>query len=431
MTTYDRFDPFERRITEAIDEIAAARPPAYIDDILRQTARTSQRPRWTFPERWLPVDSAISRPAFFGRLPLRQLIVLGLVVALAAAALALYAGQQRRLAPPFGPAGNGQLAYSMNGDIYVRDTLTGTGRLLIGGANKQFAPAFSPDGTRISYVTDVLGSDPFYLANADGSNPVQVALIQPAGNAQAVWAPDSRRMALIYEVLGVPTLSIATVDGKSQAVDLGGLTPWDVAWLAPNGDRLIIRAQDAAGRFDLYTLRPDGTDRKAFGLPASPDWGTYQLSGLSQSPDGKTVVYNGIDEIPGATGELHQHFRLHLIGTDGTNDRAIPGPENPLVHENWPLFSPDGKWIAAQRWQFDRPEGGLVILPSDGSQQGRAIGPQTIGGNLGKVWAPDSSRILMISNDTSKIYSIDPSSGVYEQITWADDIPDWQRVALP
>ena len=43
MTAVDRFDPFERRITEAIDEIALARRPDYLDDILRLTARSPQR----------------------------------------------------------------------------------------------------------------------------------------------------------------------------------------------------------------------------------------------------------------------------------------------------------------------------------------------------------------------------------------------------
>jgi hypothetical protein len=45
MTAFEPFDPFARRITEAIDEIAEARPPAYLDDVLRLTARTSQRRR--------------------------------------------------------------------------------------------------------------------------------------------------------------------------------------------------------------------------------------------------------------------------------------------------------------------------------------------------------------------------------------------------
>src|SRR5262245_41024323 len=56
MTTIDRFDPFERRISEAINEIAAERRPDYLDSVFQVTARSRQRPRWAFPERWLNVN---------------------------------------------------------------------------------------------------------------------------------------------------------------------------------------------------------------------------------------------------------------------------------------------------------------------------------------------------------------------------------------
>jgi len=437
MTTFDRFDPFERRIGEAIHEIAATRTPDYLTDVLRQTARTAQRPRWAFLERWLPVDTTLSRPTAFGRFPIRQLVILALLVALTVAAVAFYVGTQRQVPPPFGLADNGRIAYVVGDDIYVRDTLTGAGRPLIVGPDRQFAQAFSPDGTRISYATDALGADPFIIANADGSNPVQVALVPPAGNAQAVWAPDSRRMAMIYDnpapsAYGIPTLFIVAADGSSRSVDLGGLKPWDVAWLTPAGDRLLIRAEDADGRMDMYTVGVDGSNRTAFGLPGITDYGTqYTLSGISVSPDRSTIAYNGIEAIPGAVGDVRQHFRVHLISVDGTNDRSIAGPSEPLVHENWPVYSPDGKWIVAQRWQFDSPVGGLVLIAADGSQPTREIGPQNVGGNLSKAWAPDGSRIFMMKNDTMEIYLVDPVSGSSERITWADDMPDWQRVALP
>jgi hypothetical protein len=48
MTPINQFDPFERRITDAIDEIASPQRPAYLDDVLRLTARTSQRSRRAF-----------------------------------------------------------------------------------------------------------------------------------------------------------------------------------------------------------------------------------------------------------------------------------------------------------------------------------------------------------------------------------------------
>lgn len=442
MTALDQFDPFARRIEEAFDEIAIPRRPPYIDDVLQLTARTSQRPRWTFPERWLPVDTTLARPALLGgRVPLRSIIVLALLAALIAS-LAIFAGSQRRLPPAFGPAANGQIAYVSNGDIYVRDALTGPGRLLIGGDLDQMAPAFSPDGTRMSYVSDVLGSDAFYLANADGSNAVQIATIQPAGNAQAAWAPDSRRMALIYEILGVPTLSIADVTGRSTPIDLGGLTPWDVAWIPPLGDRLLIRAAAAGDRMDFYTLRPDGSELRALGLDRVSDFGPqFTLSGPVITPDGKTILFNNAEAAHGTFNETFMRFRVHLVDIDGRNERALPGPEDPYYSESWPTVSPDGKWIVAHRWAFahqvENPTSGLVILPVDGSAAARTVGLTFDGGDRTawfKVWAPDSSRLFVMVEpepDVSHIYSLDPVSGETELLPWADELPDWQRVALP
>ena len=53
MTTDRRF---ESDLSDLLAELAPRRTPDYRDDVVRQTARTRQRPAWTFPERWLPVD---------------------------------------------------------------------------------------------------------------------------------------------------------------------------------------------------------------------------------------------------------------------------------------------------------------------------------------------------------------------------------------
>src|SRR5687767_2745587 len=87
MTAFDRFDPFERRIGDAMDDIAAARRPDYIDDILRQTARTAQRPRWTFLERWLPGDAALRLPGLARPVPRRAILLVALAALATIAAL--------------------------------------------------------------------------------------------------------------------------------------------------------------------------------------------------------------------------------------------------------------------------------------------------------------------------------------------------------
>ena len=434
MTAFDQFDPFERRTIEAIDEIAAARRPDYLDDTLRQTARSSQRPRWTFPERWLPVDTALPRLTRFGRLPYRQLLLVVLLVALAAAALAFQAGQQRRLAPPFGPARNGSLVYASNGDLFVRDTLTSPGRVLVGGPNPEDFAAYTPDGSHLTYVVTRDGADHLMVADADGKNPVEIAALASAADTYGAISPDGRTFALVYPIDGTPSLVMAAMDGSSKRViDLGRKRPLEVTWSPPLGELLLLRAQDETGEgVDLYTLKPDGTGLRAFNLPGTSDFGTkYTLSGFQWAPDGQTIAYNGIDATSDGSGKPMQHFRLHLISADGSHDRAVPGPEDPTIHENWPLYSPDGKWLVVQDWSFANNLGGLFILPADGSRRGRAIGPQDIGGDISKVWAPDGSRVLVGENNGTRVFSVDPLTGTYELLSWTTGLPDWQRVALP
>ena len=42
----EQFERFERGIPQLMDELASPQLPDYLDDMLRQTARTSQRPAW-------------------------------------------------------------------------------------------------------------------------------------------------------------------------------------------------------------------------------------------------------------------------------------------------------------------------------------------------------------------------------------------------
>ena len=100
MTAFDRLEP---RIPELMDELAPAQVPDYFDDMLRQTARTRQRPAWSSLERWLPMG-VIARTDTIRQVPWRPIAIAAVLVVAATAALVLIAGSQRRLPPaPFGP----------------------------------------------------------------------------------------------------------------------------------------------------------------------------------------------------------------------------------------------------------------------------------------------------------------------------------------
>ena len=62
--------------------------PTTADDILRQVARTRQRPAWTFLERWLPM-AVITRPAPAPPLRMAWLLLIALLVVALAASIAI------------------------------------------------------------------------------------------------------------------------------------------------------------------------------------------------------------------------------------------------------------------------------------------------------------------------------------------------------
>lgn len=434
MTTFDRFDPFERRISEAIDEVAAARLPVYLDDVLRQTARTPQRPRWTFPERWLPMDTMLVRPRFARRVPVRQLVILALAGLMALASFAYIVGSQRPSPAPFGPAGNGQLIYGFDGDVYARDSLYGDPRLILAGQGDQYGVIVSPDGRLIAYDNfddaDAAGNPREWVANVDGTNPRRI-LDRPYTFEAFEWAPDSRSIAIVTRPGRDPELWIAPADGSgARQLEFEGFVVWGATWDPARAGVLLVRGADRVRRLtDLYYVTVDGTVLEKLGLaPQNLNGPQWELSGMAFSPDGSRIAYNSIEAVEPPVNR----FRAHVMDRDGSNDQAIEAPIASGFSQAWPSFSPDGDWILLSSWET-RPDGSvdhrLAIAPADLSAPARLIGPVLDDENQIKSWSPDGTRILLCACESREIYAVDPITGDFEKLPWSADAPSWQRVA--
>lgn len=86
----------ERELTAWFIEVARPRTPDYVDDILLQVAATRQRPAWTFPERWLPVNVMTRGRLLIPPLPWRAIGLVAILIALLAAMLSAYVGSSSR-----------------------------------------------------------------------------------------------------------------------------------------------------------------------------------------------------------------------------------------------------------------------------------------------------------------------------------------------
>lgn len=426
------FDRFDSEVTEALVELAAPRTPDYFDLVLERAVSRRQRPAWTFPERWLPMNVLARRPTFVPALPWRTiglLIIMGLLLA-ALFAVGLGAWLQRT-APPYGLAENGLVAYSDNSDIYARDLSTGDVTLLVGGPETDLGPWFSRDGSRFFFIR-VTSQEPemaaVMVADADGSNMHMVVSPEAAGDVHFTeWSPDGDMLIVSNSAEGVPPLSIVNVAGEPQrrAIDL----PLDVEivdW-RPGSNELIFlgrEPQAAANAFAFYKVGIDGTGLRQLVPPEA--FGGRRHGPFSLSHDGRFLAYTSS---VGASG-----LASNILDLETEEERVLRGG----FLQGWATFSPDGERLAFIRYS-DAAGSDIAaqafIGPADGDGTDAVpIGPEVrIQQNtpgLRIQFSPDATNLLVVHAAGEEAWLADVATGDYESVAVGDDEwVTWQRRA--
>jgi dipeptidyl aminopeptidase/acylaminoacyl peptidase len=422
MTTFERF---EREIPGLMDEIASPRVPDYLDDMLRQTGRTRQRPAWASLERWLPMD-VVARPTILRAPALRPLLILLIIGLLVAAGLALYAGsQQTRLPAPFGPARNGSILYSTaDGDIHAVDPTTAASRAVVTGPSADVAPLLSRDGTRFLFVRRGTGATADLLvANVDGSGARAIHsgtyLISGVDRLPFDWSPDSSQIALASTVDGVSKLTIVAADGSaSRTLDVG-LDVSEVSW-RPGGDEILFRgakSEDGALTYGFYVVDTAGTSVRAVLPPSTLEFG---WRGPVMSPDGKLAAFSrwGSDD-----------SGIHLVDIDTGTDRLLTYGAAATADAYLPAFSPDGSELVVVRYVDDTSQ--LVVVPVVGGDA-VPIGPtgRSADEEPSFRYSPDGEFILAFYGIAGPTWLLDPDGGPGREVTWpGTEFQSWQRLA--
>ncbi len=427
---------FEQDLPALLDDLFVGPMPTYRDHILQQTARTRQRPAWSFPERWLPMADLARLPFFAPRLPLRAigfaLVLLALLVALLAT---LVVGGRPRLPAPFGPAGDGLVAYASGGDIYTVNPVTGTSTAIVKGPGDT-DPRWSRDGTRLAFARQEVGSGMslLYVVHADGSGLIQVTPTPlPASQiATYTFSPDGKQILISAGPAEFSDILIVATDGSGiRQINLPGQAT-DAAWRPPDGSEILVQDDaDSPHASDSGIYAVNVQDGKVRTILAGADASGHFRGHAAWSPDGSLISFG---EWMGLSGI---DVQTHIIAADGTGDRTLPIPATAVwqAPESW---SNDGTRLLVMRgytggMEQSRP----VALPVSGNGFGIEI-PYSGGVGTPDVsaweWAPDDTSVLGTPIDASGAtlpqLLLDPVAGTSRTPPWASvSQPSWQRLA--
>ena len=429
----------EQQLPGLLNDLYMGPMPSYRDNVLQQTARTRQRPAWSFPERWLSMFDIARQPAFATRLPLRTiglvLVLVALLIAMIAAVLIV--GSPPPLPKPFGLAFNGLVAYDSGGDIFTVDHVAGNATPVVRGPETDLNPRWSRDGTLIAFerkATGGSGAGLLYVAKADGTDLIRLTPDPLPVIDSYAFSPDGTEILISAGVNGVNRFLIAATDG-SRMRDLGvSLTATDASWRPPDGSEILFMdtgdltsGDPVNGRAGIYAVSAAGGRVRTILAPAAD-----LNRGLAKwSPDGSQISYG-----QWVDSDCCNTVQTHVMAADGTGDHTLPMPPG-AQWQTGPLgWSNDGTRLFANRGYTGAPESSRpVAVPADGSGFGIEIDyPHVANGYCCQAveWAPDDSWILATSVDASEAalgqVLLDPVAGTSRALPWTSvSDPAWQR----
>lgn len=227
--------------------------------------------------------------------------------------------------------------------LQVADSDGHNSRVILRSVQPIMSPVWSPDGTRLAYVSFENRRSEIYIHHLGSGERKRMAAFDGINGAPA-WSPDGRMLALTLSKGGYPDiylLDIATNTLRQLTRSLSIDT--EPAWM-PDG-RSLVFTSDRAGNPQIYQVGIDGGQARRLTFE-----GRYNAR-AAVSPDGRKLAM-----VNGDGGR----FRIAVLDLVTRNYRVIT---NGRLDES-PSFAPNGSMILYAT--EERGRGVLAAVSEDG-----------------------------------------------------------------
>lgn len=267
------------------------------------------------------------------------------------------------------PVGNGRIAYSVGGLLpdpdpdghsqvfTIRPDGSGRRQLTHVQAPAQAGdPTYSPDASRIAYVSSAGGAFQVWVMRADGTH--QHRLVRDPGHDAFLprWAPDGAHLVFTRctSPFGATECTIARVrsDGSQLRVLTSGHWVDFDARYAPDGRSIAFTSNRRGLVSAIWRMRTDGGGiHRLTSAALEAFWPDF-------TPDGTTILFGNNWDRP--------HTDFFTMRSDGTHMRRQKhfAPSN---QGGFSSYAPDGRHIVFDLSTHGGRRGGLAVMAADGT----------------------------------------------------------------
>lgn len=349
------------------------------------------------------------------------------------------------------------IAFDLLGDVYTMPITGGRATPISSGLPWEIQPRFSPDGSRIAFISDRGGGDNIWIMNPDGSDRLQVSNESFRLLNNPAWSPDGQYIAArkhftttrsagtgeiwMYHISGGSGVQLVERPNEDFQKELGepvfspdGRYVYYTMNVTPGNT--FIYAQDS--NTDLFNIRRYDMETGEIETVVSGAGGAVRPA---PSPDGRYIAFVRRERVSEADGDRLQGG-IWLRDLNSGEERRVYAELDPDMMETWGVtglypnmdWMPDSSaivfWSGGQIRRVDIASGETATIPFEVSDTRTVIDPPrpqievaqaTFDTRMPRFAAvsPDGSQVVF--ETLGRLYVMDAGGGTPRRLTRSDE----------